>query len=403
VTISDARETLRPGSVDEAVAAVRDTGDRTLLLRGAGTKLGWGAPVDADVELDTRGLDRLVAHNAGDMTAEVGAGMPLARLQQELAGAGQWLALDPPHPDATVGGIMAAGDAGPRRLRYGTVRDLVIGSAFVLPDATLTHSGSHVIKNVAGFDTTRLLTGSLGALGLIVQVIVRLHPLPAASATVRVRAGIADASGLALALAASPIEPSAVTWHDGTMLVRLEGAEDGVAAAVPLTRKLAGARSLDSDTIEGDDEGAAWAGISAATAGNGPLPHRDEAIGLRSGSAEDATVARAGVLQDRLPAVADALTRAASEHGAEAGLVAELCVGVATASLTGGGDHASVVTAWRDAVEGLGGTVSVRRAASGVEVPAWGSPPSAVALMRRVKAQLDPDGRFGPGRFAPWL
>jgi glycolate oxidase FAD binding subunit len=319
------------------------------------------------------------------MTAEVGAGMPLARLQEELAGAGQWLALDPPYEGQTVGGIMAAGDAGPRRLRYGTVRDLVIGSAFVLPDGTLSHSGSHVIKNVAGFDTTRLLTGSLGTLGLIAQVIVRLHPLPAASATVRVPAGIADASGLALALAASPIEPSAVTWHDGTMLVRLEGGEDGVAAAVPLTRELAGSRGLDTDTIEGDDEAAAWTGIGAATAGR-----------------DDAAVARAGTLQDRLPAVADALTRAASEHGAEASLVAELCVGVATASVTGD-DPGVVVRAWREAVEGLGGTVSVRRAPPGVEVPAWGSPPSAVALMRRVKAQLDPDGRFGPGRFAPWL
>jgi glycolate oxidase FAD binding subunit len=389
VTVSAAaRETLRPGSVDEAVAAVRDSAGRTLLLRGAGTKLGWGAPVTAGVELDTRGLDRLVAHNAGDMTAEVGAGMPLARLQQELAGAGQWLALDPPYEGQTVGGIMAAGDAGPRRLRYGTVRDLVIGSAFVLPDGTLSHSGSHVIKNVAGFDTTRLLTGSLGTLGLIAQVIVRLHPLPAASATVRVRAGIAGASGLALALAASPIEPSAVTWHDGSLLIRLEGGEDGVAAAVPLTRTLAAGRQLDSERVEGDDETAAWASIGAVTAGD-----------------PDATVARAGTLQDRLPAVAGALTRAAAEHGVEASLVAELCVGVATASLTGGtpAGQAAVVTAWRDAVEGLGGTVSVRRTAPGADVAAWGSPPSAVALMRRVKAQLDPDGRFGPGRFAPWL
>jgi glycolate oxidase FAD binding subunit len=190
--------TLRPGSLDEAVSALTEAaaGPGGVLVRGAGTKLGWGAPVDAATELDTRGLDELVAHNAGDMTAEVGAGMPLARLQELLAGAGQWLALDPPGAGATVGGILAAGDAGPRRLRYGTVRDLVIGTTFVLADGTVGHSGSHVIKNVAGFDVTRLLTGSLGTLGLIAQVIVRLHPLPAASETLRLPAPLPEASAL---------------------------------------------------------------------------------------------------------------------------------------------------------------------------------------------------------------
>jgi glycolate oxidase FAD binding subunit len=387
---SGERETMQPRSVAQAVEAVRDSGERPLLLRGAGTKLGWGAPVDAELELDTRGLDSLISHNAGDMTAEVGAGMPLARLQEELASAGQWLALDPPGPDATVGGIMAAGDAGHRRLRYGTVRDLVIGSAFVLADGTLSHSGSHVIKNVAGYDITRLLTGSLGTLGLIAQVIVRLHPLPAMSRTLRISTGLAPAAGFAQALASSPLEPSAITWSDaGGLLVRLEGGADGVTAAVPRARELAGRHGLDADVIEGDAETAAWAAMTDATIGP-----------------DDAAVARAGLLPEHLPEAVTALTRAAGERGVEAAVVVEARAGTATASVTGDpAASAAVVAAWRAEVERLGGRLTLRRlpeAAAGL-VDAWGTPPSAVVLMRQVKCQLDPGDRFGPGRFAPWF
>jgi glycolate oxidase FAD binding subunit len=395
VTATVGNRSIRPTSLDEAAAAMREQRARPggVLIRGGGTKLSWGGAVDRTLtELDTRGLDELVAHNAGDMTAEVGAGMPLARLQDELAGAGQWLALDPPGSGdgATVGGILAAGDAGPRRLRYGTVRDLVIGTTFVLADGTVGHSGSHVIKNVAGFDVTRLLTGSLGTLGLIVRVIVRLHPLPAAGATLRVPAGMAEASALATALAASPIEPSAVTWLDDALLVRIEGGQGGVDAQAPATAGLAGANGLDAEVLDADAEAAAWAGVAEATAGT-----------------DGDTVARAGVLPGRLPAVAGALQRAAEASGVTAALVADACVGTATARLSGGdgAGHAATVAAWRGEVERLGGTVTLRRRAPGVDglVPAWGTPPPAIELMRRVKALLDPDDRCGPGRFAPWF
>src|SRR6185503_3640544 len=176
----------RPTSVDEAVKVLRDSRG-SVLFRGAGTKMSWaGRPEDPDLVLETGGLDRMLDHNPADMTASAQAGMPLRALQDRLAEAGQWLALDPPtEPDgATLGGLLATGESGPRRLRYGALRDLVIGVTLVLSDGTLARAGGHVIKNVAGYDLTKLMYGSLGTLGLIAEVVLRLHPRPETSATV---------------------------------------------------------------------------------------------------------------------------------------------------------------------------------------------------------------------------
>ena len=138
------------------------------------------------------------------MTASAQAGMPLRALQDRLGEAGQWLALDPPtEPDgATVGGLLATGESGPRRLRYGALRDLVIGVTLVLPDGTVAHAGGHVIKNVAGYDLSKLMYGSLGTLGLIAEVVLRLHPLPETSATVVVPSSVQEATARSLALLA---------------------------------------------------------------------------------------------------------------------------------------------------------------------------------------------------------
>ncbi len=154
----------------------------TVRVRGGGTKLGWGTPAqDPDLELSTASLDQLLEHNVGDLTAVLEPGVPLARAQERFAEAGQMLALDPPLGEggaATVGGVLATADSGPLRHRYGAPRDLVLGMTVVLADGTVARSGGHVIKNVAGYDIAKLFSGSFGTLGLILQVAVRLHPLP---------------------------------------------------------------------------------------------------------------------------------------------------------------------------------------------------------------------------------
>ena len=170
-----------PSSTDELAAelagAARD-GVRVRLL-GAGTKRRWAPDAEPGLELSSAGLDRIVEHNAGDLTAVLEAGVPLARAQERFREAGQMLALDPPDAGgATIGGIVATNDSGPLKTRYGGARDLVVGMRVALADGTVAKSGGKVIKNVAGYDLAKLFTGSHGTLGAILEVSVRLHPLP---------------------------------------------------------------------------------------------------------------------------------------------------------------------------------------------------------------------------------
>jgi glycolate oxidase FAD binding subunit len=182
-------------------------------------------------------LDRILEHEAGDLTCTVEAELRLSALQEALAARGQMLALDPPG-DPTVGACLAANLSGPRRHRYGTMRDLVIGVTVVLRDGTVASSGGKVVKNVAGYDLGKLFCGSEGRLGRIVRLSLRLHPVPETSAAV-VAAPEADA---ALAVLRSTLVPSAVDLHWPDRLALLfEGSERAVEARVEAARELMGA------------------------------------------------------------------------------------------------------------------------------------------------------------------
>ncbi|MBO0822126.1 MAG: FAD-binding oxidoreductase, partial [Nocardiopsaceae bacterium] len=161
-----------PSSVDEVSALLRTAATRGLSVvpRGGGSRLGWGSPVTAcDLLVDMTRMDRVLEHAAGDLVARVQAGARMGDVAATLAGAGregagQEIALDVP-ADATVGGVIASGLAGPRRLRYGTPRDLLIGITVVRADGTVAKSGGKVVKNVAGYDLGKLFAGSWGTLG----------------------------------------------------------------------------------------------------------------------------------------------------------------------------------------------------------------------------------------------
>src|SRR5271165_3506313 len=230
-----------PASTEEASALLRAAAAAGLAVvpRGAGTGLSWGSPPSScDLVVDLRLMDRVIEHAAGDLVARVQAGVTIGQLATVLASAGQQLAVDAPE-DATVGGVVATGTAGPRRFRYGAPRDLLIGLTVVRADGVIAHSGGKVVKNVAGYDLGKLFSGSQGTLGLITEATFRLHPLPAAVAWVTGEFGPSDRAGAVAAVAAaagSALVPSAVEldWPGGSQRalrvgVLVEGTSSGVA------------------------------------------------------------------------------------------------------------------------------------------------------------------------------
>jgi glycolate oxidase FAD binding subunit len=197
-----------------------------------------GRTVRIGEDLDASGLGRVLEHESGDLTCTVEAGIRVSALAAALAPSGQRLSLDPPG-DPTIGGCIAGNLSGPLRHRFGAPRDLVLGVTLVLADGTIVNAGGTVVKNVAGYDLGKLVCGSHGRLAFIGRVSLRLHPLPAASATVVVETG--DTASVVAALLGSQLVPSALdVLHPGRVAVLFEGGAAAVAAQVEATRALVG-------------------------------------------------------------------------------------------------------------------------------------------------------------------
>jgi glycolate oxidase FAD binding subunit len=212
-------------SLEEASAALAAAG-------AEGRKLRIGD------DLTTEGLDRILEHEAGDLTCTVESGVRLSALQRALAETGQRLSLDPPG-DPTVGALLAENVSGPLRHGFGAPRDLVLGVTLVLADGTVASAGGKVVKNVAGYDLARLVCGSQGRLALIARASFRLHPLPKASRSLVVETE--DAPGAVAALLGSQLQPSALdVLHPGRVAVLFEGSERAVEAQLASARTLVG-------------------------------------------------------------------------------------------------------------------------------------------------------------------
>jgi glycolate oxidase FAD binding subunit len=379
---------IRPTDLRSLRDAVLDTAG-TVGIVGAGTAAGWaGRIAPVDTALDTTGLTGVVTHNPGDMTVSVRAGTPLRQLQEELAPHRQHVSFDAARvaDGATVGGLVATGDAGPAALVHGSMRDLVIGVTLVLADGTMARSGGHVIKNVAGYDLAKLMHGSYGTLGVLAEIVLRLHPVPKRTATLAVHCSLDEAAAHAATVLGGPYEPAALEWiSDGTLLIRVEGTEEALDARLQRLRGVLGTGELldlphpeEGITPARSDEGA------ARTA-----DHWERHASLVRGDPTLASL-RIGVRPSRLPGL---LTELPASF-----VTAGLGTGVATVSLP-----VEAVAEAHARVHAAGGTSVLRSRPPGADAPAWGPPPSAISVLRAVKAELDPQGRFGPGRFDPWM
>ncbi|GIE50645.1 glycolate oxidase [Amorphoplanes nipponensis] len=358
-----ARFVAAPASTEEAAAvlaaAARD--DLAVVVRGGGTKLDWGVPPRRlDLIVDTRRLTGVVEHAAGDLITVVRAGTPLAALDLP----GQQLALDSPLPGATVGGTVAVNTSGPRRMLYGTARDLLIGVTVVRPDGRVAHSGGKVVKNVAGYDLGKLFTGAYGTLGLVTECAFRLHPVPPVAAIVR-RTAPADRIGALLAaVRAEQAVPSAVELDapaegEVTLAVLVEGTAAGVRDRAARLEKVLGGPATD--------EFPPWWGR-----------YPWDSVGMK--------------LTVPLSRVPDLLGLGAAVRGSAGTGVLYADVPVASAP--------AVVERLRAAAVRAGGHAVVLTAPPAVRevVDMWG-PVAGLALMRRVKDRFDPEHRFAPGRF----
>jgi glycolate oxidase FAD binding subunit len=402
-----------PGDTSEAAALLRaaDEHDLAVVPRGSGSRLGWGQPpVRCDLVVDMLRMDAVVEHAAGDLVARLQAGARMGDVARLLASAGQEIALDVP-ADATVGGVVASGLSGPRRLRYGSPRDLLIGITVVRADGTVARSGGKVVKNVAGYDLGKLFAGSAGTLGLITEATFRLHPLPAARLFVTAEFVAMTVGCDAVATAAnSPLVPSAVELSrpaPGGPLrvgVLLEGSADGVAARAGRMVDLLGSAEVSPSAPSW------WSGSPDAGGGTlirvsfwvSALGRVLDAIDTAARDTGTAPVvygsAGAGVLYVAFPeptAGVSAETQPGSSGGSSprASRAAETPERVAgfAGALRGTLDHE------RGGVAVLAAPAAIRDALASHGGMAGRVP--SLALMRAVKDQFDPGHRMAPGRF----
>lgn len=345
----------------------------TVIVRGGGTKIGWGnRPQSAQLIVSLEKFARIADHAWQDMTVTVEAGVILSNLQSELAKHGQRVPLDALWPEkSTIGGIIATNDSGPLRLRFGSVRDLLLGITVVLADGTIARSGGRVVKNVAGYDLPKLFTGSFGTLGIITEVTLRAYPLPHSMRDVSFKfPSLLEASQFMLSVVDSTLVPVSVqmrvTQNKTIVDLRLEGSEAGIAAQA---QRLA---EMSENSEINQTDAAAW--------------RRESLFANRDG-----IVARFSVLPSR---IADAVNAIHSLCPSAAVTVQSVGVGIL-------GTEPCDLPSLLSAIQKLGGTLVVLQAPLEIKrhIDVFGAPPSAYPLMVRIKQQFDRNGILSPGRF----
>jgi glycolate oxidase FAD binding subunit len=375
-----------------AVLASAATARQATVISGGGSKIGWGRTARIDLVVSTAGLNRVLAHRHGDLTATIESGATLADVNRQLATHRQWLPVDSAFPGATIGGIVATNDCGPLRHRFGTPRDLLIGVTLALADGRVVKAGGTVVKNVAGYDLGRLVSGSYGSLAGIVDATFKLSPMFAASGTIG--AVYRDASAIAgdaQLLASNQFEMTsldvlsapALGGREHRLLVRFASSPAATDAQLAAAQSMiTGEAQIVRGALESDlwnmQVGAPWIGAGA-------------------------TIRLAWLPAD----LAQVLTLVAEiEHktGAVLTLAARASVGAGLLRADGPPDAlVSVVERLRRRPD-LVGNVVILRAPADVKqaIDVWGAPAEAAPVLRAIKQALDPAGVLNAGRGPIW-
>lgn len=337
-----------------------------LCLRGGGTKDFYGQPPQGRV-LDTSDYRGIVAYEPTELVITARCGTPLVELEAALSENGQWLPFEPPvfGEGATVGGMVAAGLSGPGRQSAGAVRDFVLGTAMIDGHGRALNFGGQVMKNVAGYDVSRLLCGSLGILGLIAEVSLKVLPMPAAETTLFMTMDQTEALRRLQEWGGQPLPVSASAWHDGGLRLRLSGARAAVEAA-----QVRFVREQGAVEIEPSVAAAYWAGL------------RDQSAAWFEG---EAPLWRLSV-PSTTPPIPLPGAPLLEWGGAQRWLRGPLDAAAVRAAAREAGGHATLFR---------GGDRSV-----GVFQPLA---PAVAVIHRRLKQAFDPAGIFNPGRMYPDL
>jgi glycolate oxidase FAD binding subunit len=380
---------LEPATEVELASVLRLANEAGLAVipRGGGTKLGWGnPPARADLVLSTLRLDHIVEHAWADLTVTVEAGCTIGKLQERLAQHGQRLALDPLWPErATIGGVLSTNDSGALRLRFGALRDLIIGVTLALSDGTLARSGGKVVKNVAGYDLPKLATGALGTLGIVTRAVFRLHPLPQNTRTLSMGAGDTEQTEqLLLAVQDSKLAHTALQARLGsnqepTADILFEGTAVGLKAQEARLRELAAPASVS------ESPSAVWNA-------------RQELLALSK--TEKKALAKISTLPAKIAQTIRRIRNSAGANELGWNIVVQ-ATGIGWLRLEGTADACDrALRELRGELEENAGSLAILERPPGLGLhDAWGTPSDAFALMLAVKQQFDPRATLNPARF----
>jgi glycolate oxidase FAD binding subunit len=365
---------VAPANSEEIAAVLRLAQENRLAVvcRGGGTKQGWGYAVKPALVLDMRRLNTLREHTWQDMTCTVEAGCTWSAMQSGLGQHGQQVALDPLWLDrATVGGIVATNDSGALRLRYGGLRDLIIGMTIVLADGTIAHTGGKVVKNVAGYDLHKLMIGAFGTLGVITSVNFRLHSMPQCTQSLSVSSPAAEpVGGLMLELLHAQVS---------TVAIQLRGTAGGFDLDIQLA-SLAEVLHTQAAAVE---EMAQSEGLSSRGAG-------DKVWDARQARLAGDIVCKGTMLPAEIARFAERVRGLGGESVTQG-------TGIMIASFPAGA--AEGLLQLRREMEEAGGSLMVLKQPAETKIDCWGTLPDSLPLMREIKRRFDPEGILNPGRF----